>query len=178
MICKLRDDHLRVTLPELQAYAVVNLRYDQAVDLSRLNDPMRVRLASRWERPAGGEFRVRADHSVEHAYDLNGLLQGRLHTHLRNPPSFLVNAARPAALIVHVRAVATQGAHLECRIDGRVADAVDLPDLDGKNDSGASEYDRVITFPIPAGQHRVTLDNTGPDWVVLTWLEFQGAFKD
>ena len=31
-------------------------------------------------------FRVRRDGSVEQAYDLNGLLQGRLHTHLRNPP--------------------------------------------------------------------------------------------
>ena len=139
---------------------------------------MRVRLASRWERPARDEFRVRADGSIENAYDLNGLLQGRLHAHMRNPPTFLVNAEHAATLAVHVRAVATQGGRLECQIDGRLASSVDLPDLDSKNDSGAAEYDRVLTFPIPAGQHRVVLDNTGADWLVLTWLEFLGTFRD
>lgn len=141
-------------------------------------DPMRVRLASRWERPARAEFRVRADASVECAYDLNGLLQGRLHTHLRHPPTFLLNATRPGTLAVQVRAVATQGARLECRIDDQPILAVDLPDLDGKNDSGAAEYDRILSFPIPAGLHRLTLDNVGADWLALTWLEFQGTFQD
>jgi hypothetical protein len=50
--------------------------------------------------------------------------------------------------------------------------------LDGKNDGGAVEYDRVFTFPVPAGPHRLTLDNIGPDWLVLTWLAFEGEFKE
>jgi hypothetical protein len=52
------------------------------------------------------------------------------------------------------------------------------PGRDGNNDSGAAECNRVIAFPIPAGRHRVTLDITGSDWLVLTSLEFQGAFSD
>jgi hypothetical protein len=172
--CEQREQRLRVTLPELDAYAVILLRFDQRVDLSRLEDPLRVPLTSRWARPDRAEFRVHAGGSIEGAYDLNGLLQGRLQQDLRNPLTFLVDTDRPAALAVQVRAVATQGARLECRIDAQPAMAVDLPDLDGKNDSGAAEYDRVITFPIPSGAHRVTLDNTGPDWLVLSWLEFRG----
>ena len=176
--CALSGGKLRVTLPELEAYTVVSLHYERPVDLAALKDPARVRLAPRWERPARAVFRVRADGSVEHASDLSGLLQGRLHSPLRNPPTFLVNADRPTTLAVHVRAVSTLGGRLECRIDGQLARAVDLPDLDGKNDSSAAEYDRVESFPIPAGPHRVTLDNVGADWLVLNWLEFQGAFKE
>lgn len=176
--CRVEDDALTLTLTELEAYAVVVLRFAEPAELARLRDPQRMRLASRWERPARDRFRVRPDGSVEHAYDLNGLLQGRLHTHLRNPPTFVVNAEPRATLAVHVRAVATQGARLESRIDGQVAETVELPDRDGKNDSGAAEYDRVVTLAIPAGRHELTLDNTGADWLVLTWMEFQGRYRD
>lgn len=175
---EMRGDKLRVTLDDLEAYAVVTLNYDQTVNLSRLKDPVRVRLTARWERPARSECRVRSDASVENASDLNGYLQGMLHTHLRNPPIFLVNSDKPATLRVHVRAVAQAGAKLEYRVDGRVERIVDLPDLDGKNDGGAAEYDRAFTFPVPAGVHRLTLDNIGPDWAVLTWLAFEGEFKE
>jgi hypothetical protein len=47
----------------------------------------------------------------------------------------------------------------------------------GKNDSGAAEYDQVIGYPMPTGPHRVALDNSGADWLGLTWLEFQGTFS-
>jgi hypothetical protein len=113
---------------------------------------------------------------VEHQGELNGFLQGRLHTHLRNPPTFLVNAKTEGTLRIKVRAVASQGARLEYRIDGEVKNAVDLPDLDGEDDGTAREYDRVFTFPIPLGQHRITLDNVGADWLTLSWLEWQGEF--
>ena len=176
--CAQQGGRLRVALPELEAYAVVTLRYDQPLDLSQLKDPVRVRLNPRWERLPRSEFRVRADGSVENASEINGYLQGQLHTHLRNPPVFAVNAVKPATLTVRVRAVATQGARLEYRVDGKLERTVDLPDLDHKNDASVAEYDRNYSFPIPAGPHRVSFDNTGADWMVLTWLAFEGTFSE
>lgn len=100
-------------------------------------------------------------------------MQGLLHQHLRHPPVFQVQFDHHARLRLHVQAGATQGGALECRIDDRLTDTVALPILDGKNDSGAREYDRVVDFRIPAGRHRVALANSGAGWLVLTWLQFE-----
>ncbi|MCX7047889.1 MAG: hypothetical protein NTX50_20690 [Candidatus Sumerlaeota bacterium] len=174
--CQLANNQLSVTLRNLEAYAIIRLIFKQPVNVTLLKDPPRVRLTGRWERPARNEFRVHADGAVEKAFDLSSYLQGMLHTELRNPPTFLVNAAKPATLSVHVQAVASTGARLEYRVDNRTERTVDLPDLDHKNDATAPEYNRVFKFEIPAGSHRLTLDNTGADWLSMDWLEFQGEF--
>jgi hypothetical protein len=171
-------DYLTVTLPGLEAYSVVLLHYGQEPSLDRLTDPVRLRPVARWARPATAEFRVRGDGSVAHGEDLSGFLQGMLHTELRNPPVFLLNSRKPGEFRVHVRAVASAGARLSVRIDNGPATLIDLPDRDGKNDGRAPEYDRTFAFPVPAGAHRIALDNTGPDWLTLEWLEFTGTFDD
>jgi len=176
--CRLVDDMVEVTLPALDAYAVAILRYSADVDLTRLRDPARLTPTPLWSQPTRNEFRVLPDGLVEHSEEVNGYLQGMLHTHLRNPPTFLVNAAAVGELRVKVRAVSMGGAKLEYRVDGETKQVEDLPDLDGKNDGGAPEYDKVLTFPIPTGRHRLTLDNVGADWAVISWLEFGGTFAD
>lgn len=174
--CVMSNTTLQVTLPILDAFALVWLRYANPVSFAGLKDPVRVVPTARWERQSRNEFPVRPDGSVEGSADLNGFLQGMLHTGLRNPPTFLLDAATPGTLHVRVSAVAMGGARLICRIDGRLTKAYSLPDLDGKNDSGAAEYDRTFDFAIPAGRHRLTLDNDGADWLVMPWLQFEGAF--
>lgn len=174
--CRVADGNLEVTLPELDAYSVCVLRFAVEPDLHHLTDPMRIVPVMRWSRPSRSEFRVQAGGTVEHEGELNGFVQGMLHTHLRNPPTFLVNAKTEGQLRIRVRAVATQGARLEYRIDGQTRQTVDLPDLDNENDGAAREYDKVLAFPIPLGQHRLTLDNVGADWLTLSWLEWQGEF--
>ena len=176
--CAPLAEGLRVTVPRLEAYTVVKLTFPGPVDLTPLRDPARVVPARAWARPERSEFAVLADGAVENAGDLNGFLQGRLHTHLRNPPTFLVNALAPGRLLVRVQAVSVGGAVIECRVDDETRQSVDLPDLDGQNDGAASEYDRTLTFDIPAGRHRLTIDNTGADWATLSWYEFQGAFGE
>ncbi len=169
---------VRLTLDELQAHAVIELRFAGAVDMSALMDPVRIVPAMRWEPPGETEFRVRADGSVVNAGALNGYLHGRLHTHLRGPPAFTVHAREGAAVAVRVRAVSSAGARLEVGLDGREVSVTDLPDLDGRNDSASAEYDREIVVPIPVGAHRVTLDNHGADWLAISSIEFRGRFAD
>jgi len=101
-----------------------------------------------------------------------------LHTHLRNPPTFLVNLPRGGAVRVHVRAVATLGAKLAFLLDGRSTKAIDLPDRDGKNESSAAEYDKTYEFAIPADRHRVTASNIGGDWATVAWYAFAGEVDE
>lgn len=175
---RLEGDKLSVTLPGLEACSVVLLSYATKPDLSRLTDPNRIRTEMRWMRPARNEFPVLPDGNVRFADELEGFLQGTLHTQLRNAPTFLVKAAEAGRMVVHVRAVASTGARLVYQVDGQTRQTVDVPDLDGKNDGNAPEYDKAFTFQIPAGEHRLTLDNTGPDWAVIDWYEFRGKFAD
>jgi len=163
---------LTVVLPDLEAYAVAILDYDELPELKLMG--RRVVPAPRWERPDRNEFVVGEDGTVGEQWALNAFLQGKLHPELRNPPTFFVHLRRAGALRVHVRAVATLGARLECLVDGALVKAVDLPDRDGKNDGSAREHDATCEFPIPAGRHRVTIQNTGGDWATIAWYAFVG----
>ena len=166
-------DGVIVTLPALEAYAVAILDYDKLPDVSLA--ARRIVPSRRWARPDPSEFVVRPDGTVADAWSLNGYLQGKLHTHLRNPPTFLVNLPKGGELQVHVQAVATQGARLECLLDGKLLKAIDLPDRDGRNDGSAREYDATYTFPLPAGRHRVAVRNVGADWATVGWYAFGGG---
>ena len=75
-------------------------------------------------------------------------------------------------------AVSSAGARLVVRLDDREAGTADLPDRDGRNDAGAAEYEKDFEFAIPAGVHRVTVDNDGPDWLALSRIEFRGPLAD
>jgi len=165
-----------IVLPEFEAYAVAILDYDALPDLAMMS--RRIVPAQRWARPERNEFAVDPSGAVAEAWALNGFLQGNLHTELRNPPTFIVHMPQGGALRVHVRAVATLGATLQSVVDGCVTTTVDLPDRDGKNDGSAREYDRTLDFPVPAGRHRVTLQNVGGDWATISWYAFSGPLAE
>jgi len=38
----------------------------------------------------------------------------------------------------------------------------------------AREYDRTYAFAIPAGRHRVTIQNAGGDWATIAWYALKG----
>jgi hypothetical protein len=169
---RVEDGRVIVTLPSLDAYAVAILDYATLPDV-KLSSPRTVPTAQ-WGRPECSEFVVEADGAIRDAWALPAFLQGNLHSGLREPPVFLVNLPRGGKLDVHVRAVATLGAKLECFVDGALTRTVDLPDLDRKNDSGAREYDKTFEFDIPPGRHHVTLRNSGGDWAFVAWYAFAG----
>ncbi len=174
--CKATKDGIEISFGPLDAYSIVLLKYEKQPDSRGLRDSVRIRPMGHWERPARSDFAVLPGCDVDHPEEVEGYLQGMLHQHLRNPPVFRVNALKPAELLVNVKAVATQGARLELSVDGIVTQTEDFPDLDGLNNGSMAEYDKTVTFRIPAGEHRVKLDNVGGDWAVLSWLEFRGDF--
>jgi hypothetical protein len=179
LACRKSGDNLEIALGDIDAYAVAVLSYDGMVDTGRvIKEAPRTIPTGSWARPDRSEFHVRPDGLVEEADALIGFLQGQLHPELRNPPSFLVNALSPGKLTVHIRSVAAAGARVEYRVDDRPVQYVDLPDLDGMNDAVGNEYDKTLSFPIPAGTHRLTLDNVGKDWAYIAWVAFEGSFKE
>jgi hypothetical protein len=167
-----RNGSVVVSLPTLDAYSVVLLRYGSDIDLSGFKESRRVYLNPRWERPSRSEFGVLRDGTIEHSEDLEGFIQGRLHPDLRNPPVFLVDFNRPMRFRIHLKSVATQGARVEVVVGGGDMETALLPDRDGKNDPAANEYDKILQCSIPPGPHKLWLDNDGPDWAVADWLEF------
>lgn len=166
----------RLTIPHLEAYAVAVLRYDRAPALDILPD--RIALQKMWARPLVSEFKVGPFGAIADLADLNGVLQGHLHSDMANPPTFVMNAKSPAKLSLNVQAVATQGARLEFLLNGKVVKEVEIADRDRKNDTSAHELDYTIDVEIPAGQHRLTVQNTGKDWASVNWLRFTGDFAD
>jgi hypothetical protein len=131
-----------------------------------------------WARPARNEFIVQQGGLISDQWALPGMLQGNLHSHLRNPTTFVVHMPKGGSLAVHIRSVATLGAKLQWKVDGRVERVLDLPDRDGKNDAMANEYDQTFEFPVRPGRHRVTFDNVGGDWVCIGWYAFTGETLD
>ncbi|GBC99720.1 hypothetical protein HRbin17_02251 [bacterium HR17] len=174
-ILKREGERIRLTLPQLEAYCVVTLRFKKMPRWSPDFVP-RLYPTQRWERALENSFVVQPGGIVEDDWKLVAFLQGKLHTHLRNPPTFLINAPQGGTLEVFVRGVAQGGARLVLMVDGQLTQAVELPDRDGKNDPFADEYARTFTFRLPVGKHRITLDNDGNDWAFIEWLAFRGEF--
>lgn len=174
--CRAAGGKLTVTLPELEAYSVATLTYDQVPEVTLSG--RRIVPSCQWARPARSEFVVREGGLVQDQWALPGMLQGKLHQHLRNPPTFILNMPKGGSLQVHVLGVATLGARLQGQVDGRVEKVIDLPDRDGKNDGTAKEYDRTFEFTIPPGRHRFTLDNVGGDWACIGWYAFTGEMRN
>jgi hypothetical protein len=173
---RVADGRLTVTVPVVEAYSVAVLAYDELPQAKLVG--RRIVPAWQWARPARNEFVVQQGGLVCDQWALPGMLQGRLHQHLRNPPTFVVHTPQGGALRVHVRGVATLGAQLQWQVDGRLEKTVDLPDRDGKNESQAREYDQTYEFPIPPGRHRLTLDNSGGDWACIGWYAMTGEMLD
>ena len=170
------DGRLEVSVPAVEAYSVAILDYDVLPEVQLAG--RRLVPSWQWGRPARNEFVVRKGGLVQDQWALPGLLQGRLHQHLRNPPSFVVNMPRGGSLAVHVRGVATLGARFQWLVDGQPEQVLELPDRDGKNEAQAREYDQTYELPIPPGRHRLSLDNVGGDWACIGWYAFTGETED
>ena len=159
-------------LPSLEAYDVAILDYDTLPDV-RLRG-RRIVPSMQWSRPARNEFVVEPGGLVRDQWALPGMLQGKLHQSLRNPPTFMIHLPRGGTMQVHVRGVATLGARLKWTIDGKAEAPIDLPDRDGKNEALAHEYDQTFERTIPPGRHSIALDNIGGDWACIGWYAFTG----
>lgn len=138
---------------------------------------------SRWGKAEHSEFELLADGSVVADRRPQMLLHGRGHADLKNPPTFVVNYPQPGKFIVHINRVSA-GGELVIELDGAEVLRRELPTGEGLGKSSVwreqwklweTTYDEDIALDVPAGKHRIRVENVGRDWVEVTRYLFTGC---
>jgi hypothetical protein len=166
------DGQVTVTLDLIDAYTCLALTYEALPEDYFGKDIVTIDTTGFWARPKVSEFTVGPDGKINDAKQLCRIVQGNLHLDLHNNPTFIVDYPRDGQFTVHVNSVASLGAKLLLFLDDRPTLDVDLPDMDKKNDNSAGEYDQDFSIPVPAGKHKIRVDNTGGDWFSVDFYEF------
>lgn len=138
---------------------------------------------ARWEKPEFNEFRILPDGTVDEGRRVQQLLQGQGHADLKNPPTFLVTYPQPGRFVVHVGTVSNSGL-VKVWVDGVQVAQWDLPCGEGLGKSSTwrpqwnlweTVYEKDFSVDIPAGEHRIRIDNEGKDWVKVDSYTFTGC---
>ena len=122
-----------------------------------------------WE-PAGfnkpSNILIPNDEIFEPEIILSKLIHGANHTNLINPQTFVLDIATPAKFIINVGEVSGWGgAFMQISIDGKIVLEKDFKDPDGlKNKDLLKQYAGEYVVDIPAGKHKISINNTGQDW--------------
>ncbi len=111
--------------------------------------------------------------SISTEGEVSGVLHGLVnHPKLHNPVTFETNLPHATRLQIRVAGVSGYGgARLIAELDGaRVLDK-DMPDPgnDPKHET-IRKYDGAYIVDIPAGEHKVVVENIGADWVFVTYV--------
>jgi hypothetical protein len=150
--------------------------------------PLQVRAAvltpaEGFRRQAVSEFTLAPDGSTNDPGELLALLHGEGHKDLRNPPTFTVTYPAAGAFTIAIDRVSNSG-YLRVYVDDALALERDLPCGEGKGKSWEfrpqwnlweSVYNEDVSVTIPAGTHRIRLENTGKDWVRVKSYRFEGC---
>jgi hypothetical protein len=145
-----------------------------------LRDAIVVPVGAGFTRPEHNEFQLLPDGSLADGLVPGPLLHGDGHRDLRNPPTFVVNYPRKGKFIVRVGRVSRMG-RLAIWIDDRQVLDRPLPCGEGLGTEGRyvavyklweTVYDQDIAVAVPAGRHRIRVDNLGRDWVTVSRYAF------
>lgn len=136
-----------------------------------------------WGKPARNEYVVLPDGTVEGEPAVEMLLQGQGHADLKNPPTFVVNYPQEGKFLLHISTVSNSGL-LKVWVDDQQVAQFDLPCGENLGKSSVwreqwtlweTTYDTDLSVTIPAGKHRIRVDNDGKDWIKVTRLTFTGC---
>lgn len=127
----------------------------------------------RWGKPEHNEFHMVRDGTIAEGRQPHALLHGDGHADLKNPPTFVVDYPAPGKFVVRVGTVSHSGL-LRFRIDDRQILDRELPCAEGLGKKSVfrpqwklweTTYDEDIAIDVPAGRHRIRVENLGRDWV-------------
>jgi hypothetical protein len=139
--------------------------------------------AGHWGKPQHSEFTIQPDGQVAGDRIPDQLLHGGGHPDLKNPPEFVVEYPKAGKFVVRVGKVSSSGL-LKVAIDGQEALAKELPCAKGLGRESVYQprwklwettYDLDVPIDVPAGKHRIRVDNAGRDWVTVTKYTFTGC---
>lgn len=102
-----------------------------------------------------------------------GILHGDVnHADLHNPLTFELNLPHTTRLRIVVSGVSGWGgAHLVCILDGSAILYKPMPGTDppGKQDT-LQQYNGEYAVDVPAGPHTLKIENTGTDWMLVSYM--------
>ncbi len=120
---------------------------------------------------------VRVDNlkSLPDGVVLSSLVHGtRNHPDLHNPVSFLARYPDDGTFGVKVGTTSGYGgSRLVIRLDDEEVLRRDFP---GETETALTDYTGYYWVPVPAGEHRITVDNDGNDWLTVDAYRF-GNFQ-
>ncbi|UCH35262.1 MAG: DUF5060 domain-containing protein [Armatimonadota bacterium] len=127
-----------------------------------------------WEQhPANEprEYRVGRDGVITDADVLSRLLHGLVnHRDKHNPPTFIVDYPADGAFEVIVSGVSGWGgANLRVRLDDETKLAAEFPDDAPDDHETMQQYDGAYRVEVPAGPHRIMVENEGTDWLYVSY---------
>jgi hypothetical protein len=129
------------------------------------------------------EFTVLPDGSVNDPSALLNLLHGEGHKDIQAPPTFIVDYPKAGAFTVQIERVSNSGL-LRIFVDDKLAFEKDYPCGEGhgkstvfreKWDLWESVYEEPATVQVPAGKHRIRVENHGKDWIRVSQFIFAGC---
>ena len=115
-----------------------------------------------WAAATRTEFPVRADGTIEGIGEMPSFLQGTAHREMFPQAELPVTLKSAGRIAVEIQTVARSGGTLVIKVDGKVATQKAYP-----ASSGDKMVNETLTAAIPAGSHKVTLENSGADWVTV-----------
>lgn len=134
-----------------------------------------------WGHHPVSQYRILNDGAIENDDQITQFLYPPGHS-LRQDQVFLVDYPVDGAFEVNVNKVSNYG-RLQIRLDGELALDQELPTGPGEGPWKESEfseewkiyqntYDRRYRIPVPAGKHKIIVDNQGRDWISLLSYRF------
>lgn len=118
-----------------------------------------------WGTARQDAFVVEPQGAPEGMGALPSFLQGQAHREMSpRPLSFRVHFVQPGRFVVRLDTIAKSGARVRLSVDGKLTER-DFPA--GAQDYAPGAGQAELAVEVPAGDHVVTLENTGSDWVSI-----------
>jgi len=113
---------------------------------------------SSWAKSPENQFTINPDGTISPAIDKLGryLFGASINTHYRNPPTFSVNYPQAGQFKVITSGNTGSDPAIEIWLD------------DVKVISQPAKVNKTYSIDVPAGEHRVLVDNQGADWIEIS----------
>ncbi len=122
-----------------------------------------------WGPTRSEEFTVHRDGLIESIHDLSSFVHGSNHRNMSPNPTFIFLNDLPTQFGMEIQTIARAGSNLSIAVNDKTV-------LDHNFPSSSNDYTpdkKRFEVPLPAGPARVSIQNTGKDWINVQryWIE-------
>lgn len=127
-----------------------------------------------WERPTGSEFRLVNNELTGDGY-LSKYFQGPNHSDMMIKPEFAIDFLEDGRMDIMVEQSSYLGARLKVLVDGQEAFSRAFAGIDS---TMPAVVNRLFSIPVKKGKRKIRLENGGPDWIKMTYINFVNCVAD